>query len=69
MHGESSSRDYLLCPLCQGHEDKQDELMSCKAVDMIKTDNSFSYDAIFGQDKTMLISSARAFLKKYNKRE
>ena len=36
---------------------------------MIKTDNAFSYGAIFGQNKTMLISSARAFLKKYYKRE
>ena len=43
--------------------------MSCKALDMIKTDNTFSYGAIFGQDKKMLISSARAFLKKYHKRE
>ena len=66
---ESLSRDYLLCPLCKGHEDKQEELMSCKALDMIKTDNTFSYDAIFGQDRAMLISSARAFLKKYYKHE
>ena len=67
--GDSSSSDNLLCPLCKGHEDKQEELMSCKALDMIKTDNTFSYDAIFGQDRAMLISSARAFLKKYYKRE
>ena len=63
----------LLCPLCDGHEDSQEEIMACSALTLANTEDddlfNYSYMDIFGQDQDRLISSARVFIKKYQKRE
>ena len=60
----------LLCPICECHEDTQEEMMTCSALTLVNIDSfNYSYMDIFGQDQDRLISSSRAFIKKYQKRE